>query len=54
VWTFWKYVWVNPKRGKYRVRVRAIDGKGRIEGRGPTSTFPDGATGQAVMTVTVA
>ncbi len=53
VWTFWKYTWVNPKRGTYHVRVRAIDGEGRIEGRGPTSTFPSGATGQAVMTVTV-
>lgn len=53
VWTFWKYTWVNPKRGKYRVRVRAIDGKGHIEGRGPTSTYPSGATGQGVLTVTV-
>ena len=52
-WTFWKYTWVNPKRGKYRVRVRAIDGTGRIEGREPTSTFPNGATGQEVITVTV-
>jgi DMSO/TMAO reductase YedYZ molybdopterin-dependent catalytic subunit len=53
VWTFWKYTWVNPRRGKYRIRVRAIDGKGRIEGPGPTSTYPDGATGQAVISVTV-
>jgi DMSO/TMAO reductase YedYZ molybdopterin-dependent catalytic subunit len=53
VWTFWKYTWVNPARGKYRIRVRAIDGKGRVEGRGPTSTYPDGATGQAVISVTV-
>ena len=44
VWSFWKYTWVNPKRGKYRIRVRAIDGKGRIEG---------GATGQQVLTVAV-
>jgi DMSO/TMAO reductase YedYZ molybdopterin-dependent catalytic subunit len=54
VWAFWKYTWVNPRRGKYHVRVRAIDGKGRIEDRDPTSTFPSGATGQAVTTVTVA
>ena len=54
VWVFWRYVWVNPKRGKYRVRVRAIDGKGRVEGPGPTSTFPNGATGQEVTKVTVA
>lgn len=54
VWTFWKYVWVNPKKGTYRIRVRAIDGTGRVEGRGPTSTFPNGATGQEVMKVKVA
>jgi DMSO/TMAO reductase YedYZ molybdopterin-dependent catalytic subunit len=54
VWTFWKYTWVNPKRGKYHIRVRAIDGKGRVEGGEPTSTFPNGATGQQAMTVTVA
>jgi DMSO/TMAO reductase YedYZ molybdopterin-dependent catalytic subunit len=52
-WTFWKYTWVNPKRGKYRVRVRAIDGTGRVEGREPTSSFPNGATGQQALTVTV-
>jgi len=54
VWTFWRYVWENPSPGKYRIRVRAIDGKGRVEGPGPTSTFPSGATGQEVMKVTVA
>ena len=36
-----------------RVRVRAIDGKGRVQGPQPTSSFPDGATGQQVLTVTV-
>ncbi len=53
VWTFWRYVWKSPKPGKYRIRVRAIDGKGRVEGPGPTSTFPSGATGQEVMSITV-
>ncbi len=53
VWTFWKFFWVRPKPGKYRIRVRAIDGKGRVEGPEPTSTFPSGATGQEVMNVTV-
>jgi DMSO/TMAO reductase YedYZ molybdopterin-dependent catalytic subunit len=54
VWTFWRYVWPNPKPGKYHIRVRAIDGKGRVEGPGPTSTFPSGATGQEAVTVRVA
>jgi DMSO/TMAO reductase YedYZ molybdopterin-dependent catalytic subunit len=53
VWSFWKYTWVNPKPGKYKIRVRAIDGAGRIEGRGPTDTFPRGATGQEVMKIQV-
>jgi DMSO/TMAO reductase YedYZ molybdopterin-dependent catalytic subunit len=53
-WAFWKYIWVSPRSGKYRIRVRAIDGKGRIEGPGPTNTFPNGATGQEEIEVTVA
>lgn len=53
-WAFWKYPWVNPPPGKYRLRVRAIDGKGRVEGPDPTGIFPDGATGQQALDVTVA
>jgi hypothetical protein len=53
-WAFWKYIWIDPKPGKYTLRVRAIDGKGRVEGRDPPSVFPDGATGQHALDVTVA
>ena len=53
VWSFWKYVWVNPTPGKYKIRVRAIDGKGRVEGPGPTFIYPSGATGSQVIHVTV-
>ncbi len=52
-WCFWKYVWVSPARGTYNLRVRAIDGKGRVEDRDPRGIFPDGATGQQVLKVTV-
>ena len=52
-WSFWKYVWINPKPGKYKIRVRAIDGKGRIETESPQTTFPDGATGQEMFKITV-
>ncbi len=53
-WAFWKYLWVNPLPGKYRLRVRSIDGQGRVEGPDPTGIFPDGATGQQALDVTVA
>jgi DMSO/TMAO reductase YedYZ molybdopterin-dependent catalytic subunit len=52
-WVFWKYLWVDPKPGRYKIRVRAIDGKGRVEGWDPRGIFPDGATGQQAVKVTV-
>jgi len=52
-WSFWKYIWVEPKPGDYKIAVRAIDGKGRVQRYGPRDTFPDGATGQQVLKVTV-
>ncbi len=52
-WSFWKYIWVEPKPGNYKIVVRAIDGKGRVQRYGPRDTFPDGATGQQVLKVTV-
>lgn len=53
VWTFWKYLWMNPAQGKYKIRVRAIDGKDRVQSWGPRDIYPDGATGQQVMEVEV-
>jgi hypothetical protein len=53
-WTFWKYVWVNPAPGNYKLLVRAIDGKGRIEGWEPREIYPNGATGQQGLKITVA
>ncbi len=52
-WAFWKYVWINPVPGTYRIRVRAIDGKGAAQDRDPQGIFPDGATGQQVLEVHV-
>lgn len=52
-WVFWKYVWVNPKPGDYTLRLRAVDGKGKPEDYEPRGIFPDGATGQQIMKVTV-
>ena len=53
VWTFWKYTWVSPPPGNYKVRVRAVDGKGRVEGLAPKGIFPDGATGQQTLEIKV-
>jgi hypothetical protein len=53
-WSFWKYMWVKPTPGTYRIRVRAIDGHGRVQGWEPRNIFPAGATGQQVLKVTVA
>jgi hypothetical protein len=53
VWTFWKYIWINPMPGEYTLRVRATDGKGRVQPFDPRNIFPDGATGQQVVKIAV-
>jgi hypothetical protein len=52
-WSFWKYTWTDPKAGEYKIRVRATDGQGRVQNEGPRDIFPDGATGQQVLKITV-
>ncbi|HEX5410641.1 MAG TPA: hypothetical protein VFZ27_02150 [Terriglobia bacterium] len=40
VWTLWKYTWVNPRPGKYGIRVRGIatvNGASRHLSRHPPS-----------------
>ena len=44
---------MNPSPGNYKLIVRAIDGKGRIEGWEPREIFPNGATGQQALSITV-
>ncbi len=51
-WSFWRLPW-TPSPGKYKVRVRATGGDGAVEAAGPTTPFPDGATGQQVVSVEV-
>lgn len=53
-WSFWRYLWVSPKPGEYKIRARAVDGKGRVEEWSPRGSFPDGATGQQEIKVAVA
>ena len=52
-WSFWKYIWIEPQPGDYKIAVRAIDGKGRVQRYGPRDIFPDGATGQQALEVAV-
>jgi DMSO/TMAO reductase YedYZ molybdopterin-dependent catalytic subunit len=51
-WSFWRFPW-TPKPGKYEVRLRATGGDGELEAAGPTTPFPDGATGQQVVKIQV-
>ncbi|MCZ6515298.1 MAG: molybdopterin-dependent oxidoreductase [Acidobacteria bacterium] len=53
IWTFWRYLWADPAPGEYEIRVRAVDGVGRVQTYGPRGIFPDGATGQQKLTVKV-
>ena len=51
-WAFWKYVW-KPPPGRYELRVRGIGGDGRVQAEQSHEPFPDGATGQQVLNVSV-
>jgi DMSO/TMAO reductase YedYZ molybdopterin-dependent catalytic subunit len=53
VWVFWKFRWNRPQHGKYEILVRAVDGKGRIEGADPLGIYPAGATGLQRVKVTI-
>lgn len=52
-WAFWKYLWKPPHPGKYSIRLRATDNAGREQPRDGHDIFPDGATGQQVIHVSV-
>ena len=54
MWAFWKYVWADAPRGKHTIKVRAIDGAGRVQTSDSSVEWPDGATGYHTLTVTVA
>lgn len=54
-WVLWRYDWNPAETGKYRVTVRALDKKGRVQERGGlfSSSFPDGAKGYHSVDVRV-
>ena len=53
VWAFWKYVWKNPRKDKHTLKVRATDGRGKVQTSMERGEWPDGATGYHTIDVTV-
>ncbi len=50
-WRQWVLSWTPPRAGSYRVRVRAVDGSGRVQPEQRQPVFPSGATGWHTVTV---
>lgn len=48
-WILWAYEWTPPSNGSYAIYVRATDGSGQVQTSEVTPTFPNGATGYAVI-----
>ena len=44
-WSLWRYTWPNPKPGRYKVLVRATDGRGEVQTAIEQGAYPDGASG---------
>jgi DMSO/TMAO reductase YedYZ molybdopterin-dependent catalytic subunit len=53
VWAFWKFVWIHPPKGKHTLKVRATDGRGRLQTSHESGEWPDGATGYHTIDVEV-
>jgi hypothetical protein len=53
VWAFWRYVWINPPRGKHEIQVRATDANGKLQTSSRSGEWPDGATGLHTVSVEV-
>ncbi len=53
-WTLWAYEWFPSATGSYNVYARATDGAGAVQTSVETGTFPNGATGYAMITIDVA
>ncbi len=44
-WSLWRYTWQNPSPGRYKVLVRATDGRGELQSAIEQGSYPDGASG---------
>jgi DMSO/TMAO reductase YedYZ molybdopterin-dependent catalytic subunit len=52
-WQFFSAEWKPPAPGTYHLKVRAVDGKGRLQPAEPKPTLPDGGQGYHTVTVKV-
>jgi DMSO/TMAO reductase YedYZ molybdopterin-dependent catalytic subunit len=52
-WTLWAYEWITNTTGSFPVYARATDGTGALQSSASTNTFPNGATGYAMILVDV-
>jgi hypothetical protein len=53
MWAFWKYLWKNAPKGKQTLKVRATDGRGKVQSSDERGEWPDGATGHYRIEITV-
>lgn len=53
-WRHWSLPWRIPRKGRYRIMVRATDGKGRLQEAMPQDAYPDGASGLHTIQITAA
>lgn len=52
-WVLWAYEWAPPGPGQYQVVARTTDGTGQVQTATAASTFPNGATGYAAVSLQV-
>ena len=52
-WVFWRLDWNPAGPGGYKIVVRATDGTGEVQTATMNNPFPNGATGYAVVDVTI-
>jgi hypothetical protein len=48
-WALWAYEWEPSSPGEYTILARATDGNGQVQTSTKTPTFPNGATGYAMI-----
>lgn len=52
-WTLWAYEWFPTASGSYNIYVRATDGAGAVQTSAQRGTYPNGATGYAMIRINV-
>jgi hypothetical protein len=52
-WRRWRFLWLPPGAGTYRLRVRATDGAGQVQTATRRPVFPDGSTGHHAVELAV-